>query len=300
MKQIYSTIGLETICKLFGKTRQAFYDHNWRQVNNQLQEALVVDLVKSIRCSLPKVGGLKLFFILKEDFIAHKISIGRDSFFEILRKYELLVKRKKRYTRTTWSDHPYKKWPDLIKELKVNAAEQLWVSDITYLRTDDGFIYLSLITDAYSRKIIGYHLSQNLKTQGCLIALHKALSSLTSTGKSLIHHSDRGIQYCCEPYVTTLQEHGINISMTQSGSPYDNAIAERVNGILKTELNLGKIFTSYRAAVPIIGEAIYAYNYLRPHMSCANLTPAQAHHETGTFIKKWKTKKYCKAKSVLS
>ncbi len=297
MKQYYTSIGLQKLCGLFGKTRQAFYDHNRRESTEQLQEALVVDLVKRIRCSLPNVGGLKLYFMLKEDFCAHSISIGRDSFFKLLGKHDLLVRRKKRYVRTTWSNHCYRKWPDLIKALEIKAPEQLWVSDITYLRTENGFIYLSLVTDAYSKKIVGYHLSQQLKAQGCVIALNKAIASLSSAS-SLIHHSDRGIQYCCEPYVSILQSNGIQISMTQSGSPYDNAIAERVNGILKTELNLDKVFASYSSAVPAIHQAIDAYNRLRPHMSCGNLTPEQAHKEVNPLIKNWKPKKYCKAKSV--
>jgi transposase InsO family protein len=315
MKQHYPTVGLEKLCRLFGKSRQAFYDHRWRQSNEQLQEALVLDMVKSIRLSLPRIGGLKMHGMLRDDFIDHNIVIGRDRFFALLRKHDLLVKTKKRYIRTTssnhcykkWPDlireleinHCYKKWPDLIRELEINAPEQLWVSDLTYLRTENGFIYLSLITDAYSRKIVGYHLSQHLKAQGCLIALHKAIAALTSKNRSLIHHSDRGIQYCCEPYVSTLQINGIAISMTQTGSPYDNAIAERVNGILKTELDLGKVFCNYSSAVPAISNAINAYNQLRPHMSCGNITPAKAHSGTELLIKKWKSKKYCKAKSVL-
>ena len=172
------------------------------------------------------------------------------------------------------------------------------MSDITYLTTQNGFIYLSLITDAYSRKIVGYHLSQHLKAQGCLIALHKAISSLSSNA-CVIHHSDRGIQYCCDTYIETLQNNNIAISMTQNGSPYDNAIAERINGILKTELDLDKNFANYGAAVSVVHEAIDAYNRIRPHMSCGNLTPEKAHQQQGLLIKKWKPKKYCKAKSVL-
>ena len=298
MKALCPLVGLERICKLFGKTRQAFYDHRRRHSDDQLQEALIIDLVKSIRKSLPKVGGLKLMHMLKDDFTAHHISIGRDSFFALLKKHNLLVRRRKRYVVTTDSNHPYKKWQDLAKELPVKAVEQLWVSDITYLRTTNGFIYLSLITDAYSRKIVGHHLSQQLKAQGCLIALNKAITSRITTN-ALVHHSDRGIQYCCEPYVLMLQENHISISMTQSGSPYDNAVAERVNGILKTELLLDNSFNSYSEAVAAVHQAIDVYNRLRPHMSISNLTPDQAHYSTQNLFKKWKKKKYCKPKSVL-
>jgi transposase InsO family protein len=298
MKDLYPSIGLGRLCRLFGKTRQGYYDHSWRQSDELMQEALIIDLVKNIRKSLPKAGGLKLMLMLKDDFAAHNISIGRDSFFVLLKRHNLLVRRRKRYVVTTDSNHPYKKWQDLVKGLKVKVPEQLWVSDITYLRTTAGFMYLSLITDAYSRKIVGYHLSQHLKAQGCLIALNKAISSRTTTN-ALIHHSDRGIQYCCEPYVSLLQQNNISISMTQSGSPYDNAVAERVNGILKTELNLDNTFSSYSHAVAIVHQAIDAYNRLRPHMSISNLTPDQAHYSTQNLLKTWKNKQYCKAKSVL-
>ncbi len=298
MKELYPSIGLGRLCRLFGKTRQAFYDHSWRDGNNQLQEALIIDLVKSIRQSLPKVGGLKLMHMLKDDFAAHNISIGRDSFFALLKKHDLLVRRKKRYVITTDSNHPYKKWLDLLKGLQIIAPEQVWVSDITYLRTTEGFVYLSLITDAYSRKIVGHHVSQHLKAQGCLIALNKAINTRTTSSR-LIHHSDRGIQYCCEPYVSLLQQKNISISMTQNGSPYDNAVAERVNGILKTELKLDTIFQSYSHAVAVVHQAIDAYNRLRPHMSISNLTPDQAHYSTQNLFKKWKKKTCCKAKSVL-
>lgn len=298
MKAFYPTVGLATLCRLFGKTRQAYYDHRWRDSDDQMQEALIIDLVKEIRKSLPKTGRLKLMYMLRDDFAAHNISIGRDSFFTLLKKHDLLVRRRKRYAVTTDSNHPYKKWQDLVKGLKVKAPEQLWVSDITYLRTSAGFTYLSLITDGYSRKIVGHHLSHHLKAQGCLIALNKAISS-RRTDRPLIHHSDRGIQYCCEPYVSLLQQNSISISMTQSGSPYDNAVAERVNGILKTELQLGETFSSYNHAVAAVHKAIDAYNRLRPHMSISNLTPDQAHHSTQNPLKTWKRKQYCKAKAVL-
>ena len=298
MKQYFPSAGLEKLCGLFGKTRQAFYSHNWRSSDNDFQEALIIDLVKTIRVVLPKTGGLKLLYMLKDDFAMHKICIGRDSFFTLLRKHGLLIKRKRRYIKTTNSNHPYYKWPDLTKSFTLNASDQLWVSDITYIRTDAGFIYLFLITDSYSKKIVGHHLSQQLKAQGCLIALNKAISTLPAANKP-IHHSDRGIQYCCEQYVSMLQTNGIRISMTQTGSPYDNPVAERVNGILKTELNLERTFSSYSSAIQGVHQAIDAYNRIRPHMSCGNLTPLKAHIETKPLVKTWKNKKYCKPKAVV-
>jgi len=297
MKELYPFVSLERLCGLFGKTRQAYYDYSNRGSDHQLQEAVIIELVRSIRAVLPKVGGHKLLFMLREDFARHNIVVGRDSFFRLLKKHDLLVKRRRRYVRTTNSDHPYKKWPDLVKGMEVTRAEQLWVSDVTYLSTQNGFIYLSLITDAYSHKIVGYHLSQNLKASGCIIALNKAISSLSSTAP-LIHHSDRGIQYCCDAYVQILQKHQIGISMTQSGNPYDNAIAERANGLLKDELGLEQTFASYHEAVSKVHTSIDAFNRIRPHMSCTNLTPEKAHEATEPLQKLWKPKKYRKAKSV--
>jgi transposase InsO family protein len=172
----------------------------------------------------------------------------------------------------------------------LNKADQLWVSDITYLRTWGGFSYLSLITDAYSRKIVGYHLSQSLSVKGCLIALSKALASRQHKEQGLIHHSDRGIQYCCDAYVNCLKENNIAISMTQNGSPYENALAERVNGILKKELGLNRTFRSYHDAIGPVHRAVDIYNRLRPHMSLDYMTPSQAHKAAGKLKKRWKAK----------
>lgn len=295
MKKHHCCVGLEKLCGLFGKTRQAFYDISWRSRDEQLHEAFIIDRVKTIRESIKGIGGLQLHNMLKEELGLHNIAIGRDKFYALLRKHNLLIKRKKRYAITTNSNHPYYKWPDLTGSLILTHTEQLWVSDITYLRTTSGFVYLALITDAYSRKIMGYHVSQYLKAQGCIIALNKAIAALSSTQKEkrkLIHHSDRGIQYCCEPYVTILLNNNISISMTQTGSPYDNAVAERVNGILKHHLGLNQVFKNYASAVATVCKAIDAYNCLRPHMSVSNLTPEQAHKTKQRLMRKWKDKKY--------
>jgi transposase InsO family protein len=292
MKQYYPLAGLAKLCGLFGKTRQAFYDMSWRSSDDQIQEAFIIDKVKTLRQQAKGVGGSQMHRILKEELRLYNIAVGRDSFYALLRKHGLLIKRKKRYVITTDSNHPYYKWPDLTGDLTLTGTEQLWVSDITYLRTENGFVYLSVITDAYSRKITGYHVSQQLKAQGCMIALNKAIAGLC-TGKEkrkLIHHSDRGIQYCCDPYVTLLQNNNINISMTQTGSPYDNAIAERVNGILKHQIGLNEVFKNYASAVSAVCKAVDIYNCVRPHMSVSNLTPEKAHNTKQTLIKKWKPK----------
>lgn len=290
MKQFYPSTGLEKLCGLFGKTRQAFYDQGWRSSDEQLEEAFIIDKVKTIRKRIEGIRGLQLHGMLKEELQLHNIHIGRDAFYDLLRKHNLLIKVRKRYAITTNSNHPYYKWPDLTGNIITTAIEQLWVSDITYLRTKNGFVYLSLITDAYSRKIMGYHLSQYLKAHGCIIALNKAIAGLSTEKekRKLIHHSDRGIQYCCQSYITILQNNNINISMTQTGSPYDNAIAERVNGILKHQVGLNQVFANYAAAIDAVCKAIEAYNCLRPHMSISNLTPQKAHITKQPLFKKWK------------
>lgn len=264
-------LGLTKLCRLFGKTRQAYYDQSWRNSDEQLHEAFIIDKVKTIRQRIKGIGGLQLYTMLREELQLHNIHIGRDRFYDLLRKHNLLIKIRKRYAITT-------------------AIEQLWVSDITYLRTENGFAYLSLITDAYSRKIVGYHVSQHLKAQGCIISLEKAISQLSTEKekRKLIHHSDRGIQYCCESYISILQNNNINISMTQTGSPYDNAIAERVNGILKHQVGLNQVFKNYKETVTAVCKAIDAYNCLRPHMSISNLTPQKAHLTKQPLFKKWK------------
>ena len=294
MKSHFPTLGIGKLCGLFGKTRQAFYDHLWRNSDDRLEEALIVDQVKRIRARIPGIGGLPLHRMLKDDLLLHDISLGRDRFYDLLRKHNLLIKKKRRYVTTTDSNHFFYKWPDLRRDLKVKAIERLWVSDITYLRTEGGFVYLSLITDAHSRKIMGYHVSQRLKAQGCMITLNKAISCLSveKEDRNLIHHSDHGIQYCCDAYVHTLQQNNILISMTHSGSPYENAIAERVNGILKHQLGLGRVFKNYGEATDKVCQAIDAYNRLRPHMSISHMTPEQAHKTEQILNRKWKPKKY--------
>ena len=290
MKVNHPAIGLERICRLFGKTRQAFYDQTRHKANQQLEEAFIVDMIKHHR-ELWEGGAVKLHKLLQPILLQHHITIGRPRFLKLLYTHQLMLpKRKSRYVRTTDSNHPYRKWPDLTVDLCISAPGQLWVSDITYLRTEQGFNYLSLITDAYSRKIVGYHLSQRLQAQGPIIALKKAIQLLPTGAQNLIHHSDRGVQYACEDYIAMLEQHQIITSMTESGSPYDNAMAERVNGILKHEFRLKRTFKNYGDALWAVSKAIDYYNRIRPHMSCNYLTPNEAHTRTGPLAQKWKSK----------
>jgi putative transposase len=222
----------------------------------------------------PRLGARKLLTLIQ----ARGTVIGRDAFFELLRDRGLLIRRKRSRVRTTFSGHRFRKYPDLRVELLAERPCQLWVSDITYIRVGQDFAYLSLITDAYSRKIIGFSLSHDLSTDSCLLALRMALTA-RQTDLPLIHHSDRGTQYCSTAYTALLKQKGIAISMTQSGNPRDNAIAERVNGILKQELLKDK-YDNITEAYRNIKTAIATYNKLRPHSSVDMLTPEKAHAHT--------------------
>lgn len=224
---------------------------------------------------MPRVGGKKLYSILEKDL--HSIGkIGRDKLFDILRKNNLLVKRKKSYTRTTDSYHRFYKYNNLLYDKTLTRPNECYVSDITYLRTDNGFVYLFLITDAYSRKIVGWNLSHSLAIEGSLKALRMALRQRKTTAP-LIHHSDRGIQYCCNAYIKELNKHKVSISMTEESHCYENSLAERVNGILKDEFLLDSTFKDYNQTLRAVKQAITTYNQLRPHWSLDLKTPNEVH-----------------------
>jgi transposase InsO family protein len=255
--------------------------------------AVIIKLVKEIRQQMPRIGTRKLQYMLTEKLAKHGITIGRDKLFDLLAENGLLVRRRKRKrVYTTDSNHPFKKYPNLVKELKVERPNHLWVSDITYISLAEKFCYLSVVTDAYSRKITGYCLYPTLKKEGTVNALQMALSGLEGKpAEPLIHHSDRGLQYCCTQYIALLQGNDIAISMTEKGDPYENAIAERVNGILKEEFALDKEFASFEEAQKAVEQAVNIYTHIRPHASCNYLTPQQAHNEQGILTRKWKPKK---------
>ena len=204
MKAFYKDTALGTLCGLLGKTRQAFYDHLWRADQQALDEGLVVDLVRQKRKNIPGAGGRKLFHLLQQEWQRHAVQLGRDQFFDLLRRHDLLIRRRKKYATTTNSKHWLKKHPNLAVDLMVKEAEQLWVSDITYISLVDKFGYLMLITDAYSRKIVGYEFSPSLSASFCVNALQEALTNRQFPNRPLMHHSDRGIQYCSKAYVETL------------------------------------------------------------------------------------------------
>ncbi len=272
---------------MLGYSRQAYYQHKKQIEKESLQYGILIDEVLEIRKTQKRLGCRKLIHKLEPFIAQHQIVIGRDAFFDLLSEHNLLVrKRKRRKPITTFSDHWMRKYPNLIEGFYPTAPNQLWVSDITYIVVGNGFAYLSLITDAYSRKIVGFYLSVDLSAEGCIRALEMALDNNPILGR-LIHHSDRGSQYCCSDYVKILNDNFIKISMTQNGDPRENAIAERVNGILKDEL-LDKSFLNYKDAVRSVSIAISIYNHQRPHGSIDYLTPIEAHFRSGKLKRRWK------------
>jgi transposase InsO family protein len=275
------------LCSLLGYSRQAYYQQIKVQAREALQEDLLVQEVVRIRKTQKRIGTRKLLIMMNVFMHNHAISIGRDAFFEILRNQGLLVRKRKRSKpQTTFSNHWLRKYQNLIIGFFPNAPNQLWVSDITYIHLEKGFAYLSLITDAYSHKIIGFYLCEDLSAKGCVLALKMALKGNPSHD-NLIHHSDRGLQYCSHDYVSLLEENHIQISMTQNGDPLENAMAERVNGILKDEL-LEICYPTFAQAQVAIASAISIYNFQRPHSSVDMLTPVVAHTKSGELKKHWK------------
>jgi putative transposase len=274
---------------LFGISRQSYYKHKSNRIRRNDDLVKVRDIVMRIRCKMPRIGTRKLYYLIKPELDDLNIKIGRDVLFNFLRAEQLLIKPKRSYVKTTNSKHWMKKYPNLIKDIIVTGPEQLWVSDITYIKTDVGHEYLSLITDAYSKKIMGYELLDNLSTAGPLKALELALKN-KKYKHELIHHSDRGLQYCSADYVEKLKTNNIKISMTENGDPYENAIAERINGILKYEFLIIDGFSDHLQALEVINESISIYNESRPHLSCQMLTPNKTHLQQNIQVKKWKKK----------
>ena len=261
-----------------------------------MQQALVLEEVRKIRKEQPKLGTEKVHILIKPFLLEHGIKMGRDKLYDLLRAYHLLPKRKKKGPGTTQSKHIYYKHPNLVKETEVLKPNFVWVSDITYIRCGNGFNYLSLITDAYSRKIVGWSLQPSLRAEGPIAALQMALKSINKREEKdgipptpLIHHSDRGIQYCCREYIGLLEKNFIQISMANES--YENPIAERVNGTLKDEL-LRLAYPNAELAKADIQRAIRIYNEKRPHRSVNMMMPIEAHVLTGYIPKKWKKNKY--------
>jgi len=287
MKDSYPGISLSRICRLLGITRQAYYQHFWYVSDVSIEQQLVLQQVKEIRTIHPAIGGRKLYFLLQPFLLEHQIKIGRDALFDLLVANKLLVRKRKRKVSTTQSHHWLKKYSNLTKTWYPQKPNELWVADITYVPITNGFLYLSLITDAYSHKIMGYNIANNLEAIHTVKALQMALKNKTTTVNQLIHHSDRGIQYCCAEYVSLLKKDNIQISMTENGDPLENPIAERVNGIIKQEyLSHYTIYDQYQAT-QLLETIIKTYNQKRPHQSINMLTPEVVHQKQLSVNKRW-------------
>jgi transposase InsO family protein len=278
---------MDILCGLFGKSRQAYYQRKKYVYSEVLKEEIVFQMVEKERKLMPRLGGRKLLLRI-EPHLPEELLMGRDRFFDFLRNHGLLVRKRRPGARTTFSNHWLHKYPNLIVGFEPERAHQIWVSDITYIPTGEGFCYLSLVTDAYSRKIIGWALGDTLEAKHSVKALKMAIGQLPKGTKNVFHHSDRGVQYCCEEYVKILNKNHFLISMTQNGDPRENAIAERVNGILKGEWLNGMCFSNIEEARSAIDRVIRTYNQMRPHSSLEMKTPCFAHSNPCVLKRKWK------------
>lgn len=279
--------GLGRLCGLFGMTRQAWYGHGWQEDDQRMAGHEILALVAGLRGDC-RLGGRTMLDMLGPRLAELNIRIGRDRFFDLLRENGLLLRPRRRHVNTTNSRHHFDKWPYLLGDMEITEAERVWVCDITYIRTASGFLYLSLVTDAYSRKVMGYHLSHTLEARGAVAALKMALSQRIYPWRELVHHSDRGVQYCSTNYVGILQEAGISISMTEGASPHQNPVAERINRTFKEQLYMDRTFNGYKEAMACLVRAVEVYNHRRPHTSCSGMTPEQAHKATEPLKREWK------------
>lgn len=273
MKLAYPQFSLNGFCRLFGVSRQSFYQYFKAEENKSFQHEMIIQQVHLIREDHPRMGARKLLVMMQPFLLENQISMGRDHFFDLMAQHKLLVKRRTRQTQTTFSKHWLRKWPNLIKNFEVDTINHLWVSDITYWKINNKNYYISLITDVRSRKIIGYNIDSSLKAQSTLEALNMAVCYKPSLNTHIIHHSDRGSQYCSAEYVAKLLENNIKISMTESGEPTENAYAERVNGILKQEYLYRYQPKNLSQAKAILAHSVQIYNQKRPHLSIENQTP---------------------------
>ena len=279
-------------CNLFGIDRQVYYRRVKRKITKEAKAIQVVAMILDVRKSMPRLGGKKSYHMLLNEL--KPLKIGRDKLFDILRANHLLVQPKRSYHITTNSHHRFRKHQNQILGLDINRPEQVWVSDITYIGKRENPYYLSIVTDAYSKKIMGYYLADNMNTESSVMALNMAIRQRKNKEIPLIHHSDRGLQYCANEYQNILSQNGILPSMTQNSDPYENAVAERINGILKQEFMIDKYNLDLKIMRQIVKESINTYNELRPHYSNYMLTPNQMHRQNYIKMRTYKTKNTCK------
>ncbi len=267
---------ISQLCARVGMSRQNYYAARRQRERRKIDEELVLSLVRRERREQPRLGGRKLFRLIQADLIEAGVEIGRDRLFELLAQNDLLVAPKPAKARTTNSRHSLPVFRNQFSGMALTAPNQAWVSDVTYIDTDEGFLYGALITDAYSRKIVGEHIGDSLEAEGCIHALDKALADLPADAHPL-HHSDRGSQYCCHAYVERLRSRDLGISMTEILHCYENAMAERVNGILKQEYDLDRRFRTKAQAIEAFKQAVWLYNHRRPHLKLDYRMPAEVH-----------------------
>jgi len=279
------------ITELLGKSKQGYYKQINRIEHLEFQETLILEMVKKKRKLWKKGSGRNLHAALREEFKQHGIKLGRDKFFDLLRRNGLLIKPRRKKTSTTNSYHQYHKYPNLIKDLEIKRVNQVLVTDITYLylRESDSFAYLYLVTDHFSRKILGFNISEDLRASSAVKALKMALRNMSDID-NCIHHSDRGIQYCSKKYTTILHRKSIKISMTENSDPLENAVAERMNKTVKEEFTEEKqiSFTNFREAKIIMSQIVKFYNDERPHRTLEFYTPSMAYQMNRELKRKWK------------
>jgi len=280
-------------CELFGVSRQVYYRSKQSMFRRQSMAVKVVELVLSVRQQMPRIGTRKLYYLLRDQL--NEIGVGRDKLFAILKANHMQIRPKKNYRKTTDSYHRFRKHKNLIESVIPQKPEQVWVSDITYIGSRGNHRYLALVTDAYSKKIVGYDLSSSLSAKGAIKALKMGLKQRSYKAHDLIHHSDRGLQYCCDDYQEVLTKKNIKCSMTESYDPCANAVAERVNGIIKHEFNLEEFDVKLSIMQSLVKDSIEIYNTKRPHLSCQMKTPEQMHKQSSIQIKTYKKQNRLKA-----
>jgi putative transposase len=293
MRDQHKSLSLLVLCGLFGVTRQAYYPHFSHVSERSIESLMIFKEVALIRKDYRRMGCKKLYEKLEPVMLSHQIKMGRDALFDLLRDHGLLVRKTKRKYHTANSFHWLRKYPNKIRAFIPTGRNQLWVSDITYWRWKNQFYYISFVTDAYTHKIVGYQVARSLEAIDSIKALQMAIKGCDKKELSnLIHHSDRGVQYCSQGYVKLLQDNGIEISMTENDDPLENAIAERINGIIKNEYLFEKEINTLSKAQNELRKAADLYNNERPHMSLGMLTPKQVHEQKLKPEKIWKN--YCK------
>lgn len=261
-----------------GYSRQYVYKQSKDANKELLKQQAVKQLVDRERKLLPRTGTRKVYYLIRDDLQKQGLKFGRDKLFALMRFYDLQVKPRRRYAQATMSRHWLRKWPNIIKEKIVERPDEIWVSDITYLKTQQGNCYLNMITDKFSRKIVGYAVADNMETQSMIEALKMAVSQRVDPAQPTIHHSDRGLQYCSNEYALLTQKNNIRLSMTENGDPYENALAERMNRTIKEEFGLDKVLATKELAMQLVAESIFLYNQKRPHLALKMKTPDQVYN----------------------